>query len=84
MIARAPCHSGPRGRCCSPSGQVGVVYGDIGTSPLYAFREALRPAAENGVTNTEILGVASLLIWALVLVVTLKYVIFLLRADNAG
>ncbi len=65
-------------------GAVGVVYGDIGTSPLYAFREALRPAAADGITNAEILGVTSLLIWALILIVTLKYVVFLLRADNGG
>ena len=65
-------------------GAVGVVYGDIGTSPLYAFREALRPAAADGLTEAEVLGVVSLLLWALVLVVTLKYVLFLLRADNRG
>ncbi|WP_158964058.1 potassium transporter Kup [Chachezhania sediminis] len=65
-------------------GAVGVVYGDIGTSPLYAFREALRPAARDGVTEAEILGVVSLLIWALILIVGLKYVLFLLRADNQG
>jgi KUP system potassium uptake protein len=65
-------------------GAIGVVYGDIGTSPLYAFREALRPAAKDGLTATEVLGVVSLLLWALILVVTLKYVLFLLRADNRG
>lgn len=65
-------------------GAVGVVYGDIGTSPLYAFREALRPAAADGVTEAEVFGVTSLLIWALILIVTLKYVLFLLRADNRG
>lgn len=65
-------------------GAVGVVYGDIGTSPLYAFREALRPAAQDGLTQAEVLGVVSLLLWALVLIVKLKYVLFLLRADNPG
>lgn len=65
-------------------GAVGVVYGDIGTSPLYAFREALRPAAADGLTAPEVLGVVSLLLWALILIVTLKYVLFLLRADNRG
>jgi KUP system potassium uptake protein len=65
-------------------GAVGIVYGDIGTSPLYAFREALRPAAEDGLTIPEVLGVVSLLIWALIVIVTLKYVLFLLRADNHG
>lgn len=66
-------------------GAVGVVYGDIGTSPLYAFREALRPVAEGGtVTAPEVLGLLSLLIWTLILIVTLKYVFFLLRVDNCG
>lgn len=66
-------------------GAVGVVYGDIGTSPLYAFREALRPVSEDGaVTGTEVLGLLSLLIWTLILIVTLKYVFFLLRLDNRG
>jgi len=65
-------------------GAVGVVYGDIGTSPLYAFREALRPAAQDGVTEAEVLGVVSLLVWALILIVGMKYVLFLLRADNRG
>ncbi len=65
-------------------GAIGVVYGDIGTSPLYALREALRPAAEDGLTRADVIGVVSLLLWALILVVTAKYVIFLLRADNRG
>ena len=65
-------------------GAVGIVYGDIGTSPLYAFREAVRPAAADGVTDLEVFGVVSLLLWALILIVTLKYVLFLLRADNRG
>ncbi|WP_246752906.1 potassium transporter Kup [Sinorhizobium sp. BG8] len=65
-------------------GSVGVVYGDIGTSPLYAFREALRPVAEGGVTHEEVIGLISLMIWTLTVIVTLKYVLFLLRADNQG
>ncbi|MCW0000488.1 potassium transporter Kup [Pararhizobium sp. YC-54] len=65
-------------------GSVGVVYGDIGTSPLYAFREALRPVAADGVTRLEIIGLISLMIWTLTIIVTLKYVLFLLRADNNG
>ena len=65
-------------------GAVGVVYGDIGTSPLYALREALRPAAADGLTRGEVIGVVSLLLWALILIVTAKYVLFLLRADNRG
>ncbi|WP_395689769.1 potassium transporter Kup [Aestuariivirga sp.] len=64
---------------------IGVVFGDIGTSPLYAMREALHPVVENGGDlRAAVLGVASLLIWALILIVTLKYVVFLMRADNRG
>jgi KUP system potassium uptake protein len=66
-------------------GSIGVVYGDIGTSPLYAFREAAKAAAAGGVVDREIvLGVLSLILWALILIVTLKYVLILLRADNNG
>ena len=66
-------------------GSVGVVYGDIGTSPLYAFREAVAAAIESGpVTREIVLGVLSLILWALVIVVALKYVLILLRADNNG
>lgn len=65
-------------------GSIGVVYGDIGTSPLYAFREALRPVSHDGVTQAEIIGIISLMIWTLTIIVTLKYVLFLLRADNHG
>src|SRR6187551_1675261 len=67
-------------------GSVGVVYGDIGTSTLYAFREAISAATGSGNTASEpvVLGILSLIIWALLLVVTAKYVLILLRADNKG
>lgn len=65
-------------------GSIGVVYGDIGTSPLYAFREALRPFAHDGVGKQEVIGLISLMIWTLTIIVTFKYVLFLLRADNDG
>jgi len=68
-------------------GSIGVVYGDIGTSPLYAFREAIIAASgpEHGVVErTTVLGVMSLILWALLIIVTLKYVVILLRADNNG
>src|SRR5437763_4571163 len=67
-------------------GSLGVVYGDIGTSPLYALREAVVAAAAPGADATEpaVLGVLSLIIWALLLVVTAKYVLILLRLDNNG
>src|SRR6476619_201390 len=67
-------------------GSIGVVYGDIGTSPLYAFREAVLAAvgAGNPANETAVFGILSLIIWALILIVTLKYVVILLRADNNG
>ncbi|MCA1425857.1 MULTISPECIES: potassium transporter Kup [unclassified Bradyrhizobium] len=67
-------------------GSIGVVYGDIGTSPLYAFREAVMAAsgADGLPTPAAVLGVLSLILWALIVVVTLKYVVILLRADNNG
>src|SRR5262245_6689378 len=67
-------------------GAIGVVYGDIGTSPLYALREAVVAAVGQGNPASEIvvLGILSLIIWSLVLVVTIKYVVILLRADNNG
>jgi KUP system potassium uptake protein len=66
-------------------GSIGVVFGDIGTSPLYAFREAVAGAAEGGaVSRTIVLGVLSLILWSLLIVVTTKYVLLLLRADNNG
>jgi KUP system potassium uptake protein len=66
-------------------GAVGVVYGDIGTSPIYAFREALHATGAAGaVGRAEVLGLLSLLVWTLVMIVTIKYVFALLRADNRG
>ncbi len=65
-------------------GSIGVVYGDIGTSPLYALREALHAARDGGLAANEIIGIVSLLIWTLVLIVSLKYVVLILRADNRG
>ena len=65
-------------------GAIGVVYGDIGTSPLYAFREALGQSGADGISQGEILGVLSLALWALIIVVTLKYVALLTRMDNKG
>ena len=66
-------------------GSIGVVFGDIGTSPLYAFREAVGAAAQGQpITRAIVLGVLSLILWALFVVVTAKYVLLLLRADNNG
>ena len=63
---------------------IGVVYGDIGTSPLYAFREAIVAAGGSAASPAAVLGVLSLILWALTIVVTLKYVVVLLYADNHG
>ena len=65
-------------------GAIGVVFGDIGTSPLYAMREALHHSRSGGTAELAVLGVVSLVFWALILVVTLKYVVFLMKADNKG
>jgi KUP system potassium uptake protein len=65
-------------------GVLGVVYGDIGTSPLYALRASLLHFSADGVERGEIFGVLSLIIWALLLTVTVKYVFIVLRADNRG
>ncbi|CAB4633543.1 unannotated protein [freshwater metagenome] len=62
-------------------GAMGVVYGDIGTSPIYAFNEAVRAGGE---TRFEILGVLSLVFWTLTTVVSIKYLLFVLKADNRG
>lgn len=77
-------HMSPRKLFYLALGSVGVVYGDIGTSPLYAFREALKPVAADGLTRFEVISVVSLMIWALTIIVTIKYVLLLLRADNEG
>ena len=82
--AETPSHAGFWGLTV---GSIGVVYGDIGTSPLYALREAI--VAASGPEHVElarvaVLGVVSLILWALFIIVTLKYVVILLRADNNG
>src|SRR5262249_6089721 len=65
-------------------GALGVVYGDIGTSPLYAIRECVTPPHGVVATPENVLGVLSLVFWALTLVVTIKYLRFVMRADNNG
>jgi KUP system potassium uptake protein len=66
-------------------GALGVVYGDIGTSPLYALKEAAKAAAHGGpLTHEAILGVASLILWALILIISIKYAMLIMRADNRG
>jgi KUP system potassium uptake protein len=66
-------------------GSIGVVYGDIGTSPLYALREAVTAATKQGASGPDaVLGILSLIVWTMLLIVTLKYVLVLLNADNKG
>src|SRR3954453_9014519 len=66
-------------------GALGVVYGDIGTSPLYALKEAAKAATHGGpLTEAATLGVVSLILWALILIISLKYALLILRADNRG
>ena len=63
---------------------LGVVYGDIGTSPLYALRECFHGVHAMEVTRLNILGVLSLIFWSLTLIISVKYLVFILRADNHG
>jgi KUP system potassium uptake protein len=65
-------------------GAIGVVYGDIGTSPLYTVKEVFLPATGVALTPENLIGAVSAIFWALMLIVTLKYVILILRADNRG
>jgi KUP system potassium uptake protein len=65
-------------------GVLGIVYGDIGTSPLYAFKASLEHFKQEGVIRWEVLGILSMIFWALALIVTVKYVLLVMRADNRG
>jgi KUP system potassium uptake protein len=74
----------PAAMAAAVLGTMGVVFGDIGTSPLYALRESLAHTSESGATRAEVIGIVSLLIWAVIVTVTFKYVLFIMRADNKG
>src|SRR3954463_3380058 len=65
-------------------GALGVVFGDIGTSPLYALKEAAHAASHGNLTPDTVLGVLSLILWSLIVVISIKYCIFILQADNRG
>ena len=93
--ARAAAPHGPEahGGAPAPTGRylatlalaaLGVVYGDIGTSPLYAMRESFLVEHGVAVSSANVLGVLSLIFWSLVLVISVKYLLFILRADNRG
>ena len=81
-------HSGqaPRGRYLATLtvGALGIVYGDIGTSPLYALRECFHGAHGIAPTRDNVLGVLSLIFWSLTLIISIKYLVFVMRADNEG
>src|SRR5687767_2282316 len=86
-------HTTPAGTYTPPRGRylaalsltaLGVVYGDIGTSPLYALREAFHGPHAITLNTANVLGVLSLIFWSLVLVVSVKYLAFVMRADNKG
>lgn len=78
-------HAGDKQFWALALGSVGVVYGDIGTSPLYAFREAVHAVVARGLPLAEaVIGILSLILWALIIIVTIKYVLILLQLDNKG
>ncbi len=84
MVASA--HGGVRApvRASALLAVLGIVYGDIGTSPLYAFKASLDHFTSQGVAEFEVLGILSLIFWSLIVIVTLKYVVLVMRADNKG
>ena len=86
-VPEQPHHGHGAQRALTPAlilGVLGVVYGDIGTSPLYALKASVLHFAADGVERWEILGLLSLIFWSLMLTVTVKYNLFILRADNRG
>ncbi|MFZ5537720.1 MAG: potassium transporter Kup [Pseudomonadota bacterium] len=77
-------NSSQPGRAALALGALGVVYGDIGTSPLYTIKEVFAPSHDLGTDATNVLGILSLIAWSLMIVVSIKYVTFIMRADNRG
>jgi KUP system potassium uptake protein len=86
VTTRPPAGPAPRGRYLATLAltALGVVYGDIGTSPLYALRECFRGSHPVELTPANVLGVLSLIFWSLIIVISLKYLVFVMRADNRG
>ena len=82
--AQAPGHQNHSGIVKLAVGAVGIVFGDIGTSPIYAFRETFKGHHTLTGGELEILGVLSLIFWSMMIVVTIKYVTIIMRADNKG
>ena len=77
-------NSSKPGRAAVGLAVLGIVYGDIGTSPIYALRECFRGVSPVPINHTNILGILSLIFWALIIVISLKYMVFILRANNHG
>ncbi|MBO6527183.1 KUP/HAK/KT family potassium transporter, partial [Erythrobacter sp.] len=77
-------HGRSGSRAALAVGAIGIVFGDIGTSPLYAFRETFSGAASIAIDRMHVLGVVSLIFWSMLLVVAIQYVTILMRADNKG
>ncbi|HEX8906197.1 MAG TPA: potassium transporter Kup [Longimicrobiaceae bacterium] len=86
MTASDPHGGAPRGRylLTLALGALGVVYGDIGTSPLYALRECFHHSTGIAPNRDNVVGILSLIVWSLILVVSIKYLVFVMRADNRG
>jgi len=84
LDAVAPERTGARGRAALALLALGVVYGDIGTSPLYALKECFAPHHGLAPTPANVLGISSLVLWSLILVIVLKYLTFIMQADNRG
>src|SRR4051794_33016392 len=76
--------AGRESRAALTLGALGVVYGDIGTSPLYTIKETFSPAHGVALNAQHLIGAISVILWGLMMVVSLKYVILILRADNRG
>ncbi len=86
-VAATAVHDGAattRFRLAPLIGVLGVVYGDIGTSPLYAFKASVEILDDHVITAGEVLGILSLIVWSLILIVTVKYILLIMRADNNG
>ena len=83
-MTAAPEHRRDRVSMSALLGVLGIVYGDIGTSPLYAIKASLEHFKEGGLERADVLGVLSLIFWSLIVIVTIKYILLVMRADNRG
>src|SRR6195952_5362369 len=85
VVDAEPAHHGPQEGVAKPAlGAIGVVFGDIGTSPLYSLKESFVGAHPLPIDRLHIFGVLSLIFWTLMMIVTVKYVLLAMRADNRG